>query len=96
MILPGYDGTGPAGRGPMTGRGEGFCLLKLPSIPDEPLIGFAGGSGYPVRLSSGASGTDLASLGRRLQSLEAGLRDIRRRLGALERNGRSITSEPES
>jgi len=80
----------------MTGRGDGFCLLKLPSIPDEPLIGFAGGSGYSVRLSFGASGTDLASLGRRLQSLEAGLRDIRRRLGALGRDGRSITSEPES
>lgn len=94
--MPGYDGTGPAGRGPMTGRGDGFCLLKLPSIPDEPLIGFAGGFGYPVRLSSGASGTDLASLGRRLQDLEAGLRDLRRRLEASGRDGRPITSEPES
>lgn len=23
--MPGYDGTGPAGRGPMTGGGRGFC-----------------------------------------------------------------------
>ena len=23
--MPGFDGTGPAGRGPMTGGGRGFC-----------------------------------------------------------------------
>ncbi|MEA3248283.1 MAG: DUF5320 domain-containing protein, partial [Nanoarchaeota archaeon] len=23
--MPGQDGTGPAGQGPMTGRGMGFC-----------------------------------------------------------------------
>jgi len=23
--MPGYDGTGPRGRGPMTGWGSGFC-----------------------------------------------------------------------
>lgn len=23
--MPGYDGTGPSGRGPMTGGGRGFC-----------------------------------------------------------------------
>jgi len=24
--MPGYDGTGPRGRGPMTGRGLGYCV----------------------------------------------------------------------
>lgn len=24
--MPGFDGTGPAGMGPMTGRGRGFCM----------------------------------------------------------------------
>ena len=26
--MPGFDGTGPQGKGPMTGRGMGFCVLK--------------------------------------------------------------------
>jgi hypothetical protein len=25
--MPGYDGTGPAGMGPMTGGGRGFCAV---------------------------------------------------------------------
>ena len=27
--MPGFDGTGPAGRGPMTGRGRGFCVERI-------------------------------------------------------------------
>jgi hypothetical protein len=25
--MPGYDGTGPKGKGPLTGRGMGFCAI---------------------------------------------------------------------
>jgi hypothetical protein len=25
--MPGFDGTGPCGRGPMTGGGRGFCAM---------------------------------------------------------------------
>ena len=28
--MPGFDGTGPQGRGPMTRRGMGFCVVRLP------------------------------------------------------------------
>ena len=28
--MPGFDGTGPRGLGPMTGRGEGYCAFVLP------------------------------------------------------------------
>jgi len=28
--MPGFDGTGPAGRGPMTGGGRGWCNPYLP------------------------------------------------------------------
>ncbi|MBN1934591.1 MAG: DUF5320 domain-containing protein [Anaerolineae bacterium] len=28
--MPGLDGTGPAGRGPMTGRGQGRCNPNAP------------------------------------------------------------------
>jgi len=27
--MPGLDGTGPKGRGPMTGAGEGYCIVVL-------------------------------------------------------------------
>ncbi|AOY59433.1 MULTISPECIES: DUF5320 domain-containing protein [Desulfococcus] len=30
--MPGYDGTGPIGRGPMTGGGRGFCNTGQPYI----------------------------------------------------------------
>jgi len=83
--MPGYDGTGPKGRGPMTGRGGGYCILKLPGSTDESLSGFAGRSGYPVRLRPDGIGMELASLRHRAQRLEAELRDVRRRIVALGR-----------
>ena len=40
--MPGYDGTGPRGRGPMTGGGRGFCV-----VPGSPAVrgGFYGRGG---------------------------------------------------
>ena len=53
--MPGFDGTGPRGQGPMTGRGEGYCALVLP-LPDEESApyGYAGLQGTPVRLETPA------------------------------------------
>jgi len=58
--MPGFDGTGPGGLGPMTGRGEGYCAIVLPSprtakapfdyAQDRP-YGYAGLAGVPVRLA---------------------------------------------
>ena len=31
--MPGFDGTGPAGRGPMTGGGRGYCNPYVPRMP---------------------------------------------------------------
>ena len=47
--MPGFDGTGPQGQGPMTGRGEGYCAVALPS-PGEGRApyGYAGLQGTPV------------------------------------------------
>ena len=33
--MPGFDGTGPRGMGPMTGGGRGFCAVPLP--PNWPV-----------------------------------------------------------
>ncbi|MDD2315841.1 MAG: DUF5320 domain-containing protein [Desulfobacterales bacterium] len=48
--MPKFDGTGPFGTGPMTGKGDGHCVLKMPQNPDEPQTGFAGLAGKPVVL----------------------------------------------
>jgi hypothetical protein len=47
--MPRFDGTGPRGEGMFTGRGQGYCALRL-SEPDsgEPAIGYAGIQGQPV------------------------------------------------
>jgi len=31
IIMPGFDGTGPIGTGPFTGKGMGYCVIKLDS-----------------------------------------------------------------
>jgi hypothetical protein len=51
--MPKYDGTGPQGKGPMTGRGEGYCVLRLPDTDQAP-YGFAGIQGTPVSLRTPA------------------------------------------
>jgi len=46
--MPGRDGTGPRGRGPMTGRGMGFCVLKVDPHRLGLVRGFAGVDGKRV------------------------------------------------
>jgi hypothetical protein len=59
--MPDYDGTGPRGRGPMTGSGKGFCLLKIPRMKDEAVTGFAGLTGRPVRFPKNSFRENLES-----------------------------------
>jgi hypothetical protein len=46
--MPRFDGTGPQGQGPMTGRGEGYCAVKLPDS-GESAYGYAGAQGTPIQ-----------------------------------------------
>lgn len=46
--MPGLDGTGPSDRGPLTGKGRGFCILKCTEESPKQLRGFAGLQGVPV------------------------------------------------
>jgi len=46
--MPGFDGTGPLGRGPMTGRGLGFCVLTSSKENPDRVKGFAGLQSVPV------------------------------------------------
>ena len=44
----GYDGTGPMGQGPMTGRGMGYCAPGAPQTDVEQPVFGVGGVGYGV------------------------------------------------
>ena len=33
--MPNYDGTGPDGKGPMTGFGRGYCVIPITSSEQE-------------------------------------------------------------
>ena len=46
--MPGFDGTGPLGQGPMTGRGRGFCVLTSSKENPGQLEGLAGLQGRPI------------------------------------------------
>jgi len=48
--MPAFDGTGPRGLGPMTGRGEGYCAVAFPPPgTGRAPYGYAGVAGAPVR-----------------------------------------------
>jgi hypothetical protein len=49
--LPRFDGTGPRGQGPITGRGEGYCAIRRPE-PGQLAYGYVGQQGRPVRLGT--------------------------------------------
>ncbi len=46
--MPRFDGTGPQGRGPMTGRGGGFCVLQEAEDDPRRMVGLAGLQSAPV------------------------------------------------
>ena len=81
--MPGFDGTGPRGLGPMTGGGRGLCVLKLPAEPDEPIIGLAGRAGWPVRRPPNCE-AELTQLRNHARHIEVVLAGICRRIERLE------------
>ncbi len=48
--MPGFDGTGPLGQGPMTGRGLGYCILKISDEQSPSIQSFVGLDGKPFLL----------------------------------------------
>jgi len=80
VVMPGHDGTGPRGQGPMTGKGLGFRIMRIPSAPGEPFMGFAGKSGRPVFSSTVNLDTDIESAGRGRRT-----RAVLKKVGGTER-----------
>ena len=46
--MPGFDGAGPSGQGPMTGRGQGFCVLKVSEEKPGEMKGLVGLQSVPI------------------------------------------------
>ncbi len=46
--MPNFDGTGPLGRGPLSGRGLGYCVLRELAQTPGRIEGWAGIDGVPV------------------------------------------------
>jgi len=82
--MPGYDGTGPRGHGPMTGAYRGYCILKEPRTCGDALTGFAGLTGKPVTFSPVSSLDDIASLHFRVRQVQLAIQGIHRRITILE------------
>ena len=49
--MPGFNGMGPLGQGPLTGGGRGFCVMTQGYNPGVP-YGFSGMQNYPVNVSN--------------------------------------------
>jgi len=102
--MPGFDGKGPFGQGPMTGRGRGYCVLRTSEDSPGRVDGLAGINGRPVAENVGdtdelrvpPSGTDSEierqkmCLREHLQMLEEQKRQIEQRLSRLERGRRLV------
>lgn len=66
--MPGFDGTGPQGQGPMTGGGRGYCAVPLsgnrPMYSGCRFVGRGGGRGRRNwYYATGLTGWQRASLG---------------------------------
>ncbi len=76
--MPGFDGTGPRGMGPMTGGRRGFCAVPGASPVARP-YGFRRGAGYGYGYANAAIpvyNQELDSLKSEMQSLKETLSRI--------------------
>jgi len=82
--MPGYDGTGPRGRGPMTGKGDGYCVLEIPEDPHRLRTGLVGLSGRPVTLPATRASSDVMLSSAQIARIQSALLSMERCLQDLE------------
>jgi len=98
--MPGGDGTGPLGLGPMTGRAAGYCtgynvpgyMNSVPGYGRGFGRGFGWGCGwgwrgyyYPPNYSQAGTDEEKRYLENAIKALEEDLRSLRRRLEELSK-----------
>lgn len=94
--MPGFDGTGPGGQGPMTGGGRGFCAEPVSGRPagSRRFFGFGRGAGRGrgrglwglgrgFRNRFWASGSETDQLKEQAEVLKQELADVESRLKAI-------------
>ena len=84
--MPGFDGTGPMGMGPMTGGGRGFCAVPLhPAWPAYTGMGLAMPyGGVPSFAPEVARKEELEYLEGLAQSMRKDLKEIEERIQQIE------------
>jgi hypothetical protein len=90
--MPGFDGTGPRGRGPFSGKGSGFCILQFAEQPNKPSCGYAGRAMQPISTPP-RQDNDPALIRHQAQQVESMLRDLRARISRLEAEAARKTEE---
>lgn len=81
--MPGFDGTGPRGIGPMTGGGRGLCAMPLPRTWPR-YVGRAAYPTYGVPWGQMPPEQELDLLKNQTQALREQLEQIETRMKELE------------
>lgn len=89
--MPGYDGTGPRGEGPLTGRGDGYCVIELPKDPEQTATGFLGLDGAPTKIQADPCRPSQTRSSAQLAGIKGSLRCIAEELEELEAATRRIS-----
>jgi hypothetical protein len=84
--MPGFDGTGPRSRGPMTGRGSGFCVVRIRDTAIAQPAGTVGRAAQPRCGEPAAMTPDGGSLRLQIFWIARAARSIKRRLACLDVN----------
>jgi len=80
--MPGFDGTGPRGMGPMTGGGRGLCAMPLPGTWPR-YVGRAAYPTYGVPWGQMPPEQELEFLKTESQALREELKELEDRIGQL-------------
>lgn len=71
----------------MTGKAQGYCLLKISDDAGDPVTGFAGLAGEPVTMGRDSRQMAGFSLRNRLWEMQVALAEMKSRLAELETGG---------
>ncbi|MCD6453548.1 MAG: DUF5320 domain-containing protein [Dehalococcoidales bacterium] len=87
--MPGFDGTGPRGMGPMTGGGRGFCnpmgRATLRGRGVYPGWGYGYQAGMSQAMPQMSSGQELDLLRQQADMIKSQLEQIASRIAELEK-----------
>ncbi|MBU2550464.1 MAG: DUF5320 domain-containing protein [Proteobacteria bacterium] len=70
--MPGFDGKGPKGLGPLTGAGLGYCILSLSGSADGRVTGYAGLAGHSLEEAGREAPTLTGGQDRRAGAVSSG------------------------